>query len=120
MNFEQILSNAKLDLRPLRIETLQVNLGKLYNQACKHCHVGAGPKRTEEMMTRGTVDRCLAVLRSYPQIRNLDITGGTPELNDHSEYFVTTDSTLETAIMSDGLCPQPDSNRCYKLEKLVS
>ena len=45
MDFEQSLAEQNLDLRPVSIETLQVNLGKLCNQACKHCHVDAGPKR---------------------------------------------------------------------------
>ena len=87
MEFETKLAEQKLTLKPLSIETLQVNLGKLCNQACKHCHVDAGPKRTE-MMTRESVDRCLEILAQYPQIVKLDITGGAPELNDHFCYFV--------------------------------
>jgi radical SAM/Cys-rich protein len=98
MNFEQTLATVNLDLRPLSIESLQVNLGKLCNQACKHCHVDAGPKRTE-MMSRSAIDRCLDILRSYPQIVNLDITGGAPELNDHFQYFVTEAKALDKHVM---------------------
>lgn len=87
MDFEQKLAEHELHLNALSLETLQVNVGKLCNQACKHCHVDAGPKRTE-MMTREGVDRCLEILARYPQIKNLDITGGAPELSDHFDYFV--------------------------------
>jgi radical SAM/Cys-rich protein len=83
MDFAKTLAEQKLDLRPLSIETLQVNLGKLCNQACKHCHVDAGPKR-REMMSVEAVDRCLEILRQYGQIQTLDITGGAPEL--HGEF----------------------------------
>jgi radical SAM/Cys-rich protein len=61
--------------------TLQVNVGKLCNQACHHCHVDAGPKRTERM-TRATAERVLDLLAS-PGIETLDITGGAPELNEN-------------------------------------
>jgi radical SAM/Cys-rich protein len=68
------------------VETLQVNVGKLCNQACKHCHVDAGPKRTE-IMSRTVVDACLNVLRTY-SIPTLDITGGAPELIPDFRYLV--------------------------------
>ena len=86
-NFERALVSRGLDLRPLSVETLQVNVGKLCNQACKHCHVDAGPKRTE-MMSRQAVNRCLEILAAHTQIKNLDITGGAPELNEHFDFFV--------------------------------
>ncbi len=98
MVFEQTVAEARLNLRPLSIDTIQVNLGKLCNQACKHCHVDAGPKRTE-MMDKSAIDRCLEILRLYPQITNLDITGGAPELNDHFEYFVTEARALSRHVM---------------------
>ncbi|MEO8167666.1 MAG: arsenosugar biosynthesis radical SAM (seleno)protein ArsS, partial [bacterium] len=98
MNFETTLVDHTLDLSPLTIETFQVNVGKLCNQACKHCHVDAGPKRTE-MMTREAIDRCLEILSRYPQIKNLDITGGAPELSDHFDYFVVEAKKLGKHIM---------------------
>jgi len=70
------------------IATLQVNLGKLCNQTCQHCHVDAGPQRTE-IMTRDTMDHILHVLQQHPQIGTIDITGGAPEMNPHFEYVVT-------------------------------
>jgi radical SAM/Cys-rich protein len=69
------------------IETLQVNVGKLCNQACKHCHVDASPIRTE-IMSRKVVDACLKVLREN-RIKTLDITGGAPEMIPDFRYFVT-------------------------------
>jgi radical SAM/Cys-rich protein len=98
MNFEATLVKHSLRIRPLGIETLQVNLGKLCNQACRHCHVDAGPKRTE-MMTREGIDRCLEILRAYPGIRNLDITGGAPELSEHFRYLVQGGRSLGRHVM---------------------
>ena len=60
--------------------TLQVNLGKLCNQACRHCHVDAGPTRTE-LMDAATAERVLAVVQANPSLVTVDITGGAPELN---------------------------------------
>src|SRR5437867_145896 len=98
MDFEQTLIEMNLELKPITIETLQVNVGKLCNQACKHCHVDAGPKRTE-MMTRPAVNRCLEILVAHPQIKNLDITGGAPELNDNFDYFVIEARKLNRHVM---------------------
>lgn len=74
-------------LRRAKLETLQVNLGYRCNQQCLHCHVNAGPRRREEMDGQ-TVDEVLA-LASAAGVRNLDITGGAPELNPHFRRMVT-------------------------------
>lgn len=74
-------------LRALRIDTLQVNVGKLCNQTCTHCHVDAGPARTE-IMTRETADAVVSVVRRHPELRTVDLTGGAPEMNPHFEYLV--------------------------------
>ena len=77
------------DFPPLRrrgIETLQVNLGYTCNQSCTHCHVNAGPNRTEQM-DRATVDLVLAALAAR-RIGTLDLTGGAPELNAHFRDLV--------------------------------
>jgi len=87
LSFLNVLQHHGLTLSPVSVETLQVNLGKLCNQACQHCHVDASPYRTEQM-DRRTVDQCLAVLRENPGIKNLDITGGAPELNAEFDDFV--------------------------------
>ena len=67
-------------LRRRSVETLQVNLGYRCNQSCLHCHVNAGPNRTEEM-SHDTVDAVIAFLTASPDVRTLDLTGGAPELN---------------------------------------
>ncbi len=81
---------AEADLFPLTttgIEILQINVGKLCNQTCKHCHVDAGPDRTESM-TAETADLCLAALAAT-DIATFDITGGAPELNPNFRRLVT-------------------------------
>lgn len=85
VSFEQKLGGRHL--RASKIETLQVNVGKLCNQACKHCHVDASPIRTEIMPLK-IVEECLKVLQKY-KIPTLDITGGAPELIPDFRYFVT-------------------------------
>jgi radical SAM/Cys-rich protein len=74
-------------LRRGRLETLQVNLGYRCNQSCLHCHVNAGPKRTEEM-SGAVIDSVLAFIERR-RIATLDITGGAPELNAHFRRLVT-------------------------------
>lgn len=69
------------------IDTLQANLGRRCNQACRHCHVEAGPARTESM-SRHRVDTVLEVLRNNP-IGRLDLTGGAPELHPDFEHLVS-------------------------------
>jgi radical SAM/Cys-rich protein len=75
------------ELRPAAIDIFQINVGKLCNMTCKHCHVDAGPDRTEEMMSLETVDLCLAAL-DRTRAHTVDITGGAPELNPHFRYLV--------------------------------
>jgi len=77
------------DFPPLRrreLATLQVNLGYTCNQSCLHCHVNAGPKRTEQM-DAATIDLVLAVTKAR-SIGTIDVTGGAPELNPHFRRLV--------------------------------
>jgi len=69
--------------RPLtknQIKVLQINLGKRCNLACTHCHVEAGPKRTEELSPE-VCDELIEVIHRFPQIKIVDLTGGAPEMN---------------------------------------
>ncbi len=68
------------------VEVLQLNLGRKCNQTCVHCHVDAGPDRTEDM-SRATADRCLEILAAT-DIPTVDITGGAPEMSTQFEYLV--------------------------------
>jgi radical SAM/Cys-rich protein len=78
-------------------DTLQVNLGYTCNQSCVHCHVNAGPTRTEQM-TRETVDQVIAVLRTG-RMKTLDLTGGAPEMNRHFRYLVEQARALDVAVI---------------------
>lgn len=85
--FQQKLESIGLyPLKPTGIQIFQVNLGKMCNQVCKHCHVDAGPDR-KEIMTRETMQLCLDILRSCP-VETVDLTGGAPELNPNFRWFV--------------------------------
>lgn len=70
------------------LEILQVNLGYLCNLSCTHCHVNAGPRRTE-LMDRQTVDEILEYIDNHSAIHTLDLTGGAPEMNPQFRYLVT-------------------------------
>jgi radical SAM/Cys-rich protein len=73
-------------IRRTRLEILQANLGYRCNQRCIHCHVNAGPERTE-IMDRATIDQVIAFLNSSG-LRQLDLTGGAPEMNPHFRHLV--------------------------------
>jgi radical SAM/Cys-rich protein len=82
---------AATDFPPLRrraVDTLQVNLGYRCNQSCVHCHVNAGPNRTEEMAPE-TIEAVLAFLAANRSVRTLDLTGGAPELNPRFRSLVS-------------------------------
>lgn len=84
-------------IRRRQVETLQVNLGYRCNQTCVHCHVNAGPTRTEEMDLK-TVDHVLA-LAAASGIKTLDVTGGAPELNPHFRYLVRNARRLDMHVI---------------------
>ncbi len=73
-------------LRSARIQVLQINVGKRCNQVCHHCHVDAGPDRTE-VMSREVMEQCLRVL-DQTDIQTVDITGGAPELHPDFRWLV--------------------------------
>src|SRR4051812_11273944 len=84
--FAQKLAEHHLTLRRARLETLQVNVGRKCNQACRHCHVDAGPWRTE-MISESTAHRVADWITTHkPAV--VDITGGAPELSEYFRYLV--------------------------------
>lgn len=85
-------------LRADRLDTLQINVGKLCNQACRHCHVDAGPHRTERM-GRKVADRIIELLAKTSGLECLDITGGAPELNPNFRYLVREARALGRAVI---------------------
>ncbi len=74
-------------LRAGAVTTLQINVGKKCNQACRHCHVDASPLRTE-VMADDVVEACLDVLARHPEVDTLDVTGGAPELHERFREMV--------------------------------
>lgn len=97
-DFQKKISEYNLNSSAESIRTLQVNITKLCNQACLHCHVDASPKRTEQMDKR-TIGRCIEILKHHDEIQNLDITGGAPELNPGFDYLVEEAKKLDKHIM---------------------
>ena len=93
--FAQKLAQHSLSLRRGRPEILQVNVGKLCNLTCVHCHVNAGPKR-KEIMTRDTIDRIIDWL-AKTEIPTVDLTGGAPEMIPDFRNFVDRVKELQLA-----------------------
>ena len=73
-------------LKPTNLDIFQVNVGKMCNQVCKHCHVDAGPDR-KEIMTVETMQQCLDVLKKH-KFSIIDLTGGAPEMNPNFRWFI--------------------------------
>lgn len=86
------------DFKPTGIDIFQINIGKLCNQTCAHCHVDAGPDKKQENMSRETLEICLDILSKY-NIKTVDITGGAPEMNPHFRWFVEECRRLGKTVM---------------------
>lgn len=96
--FEERIAAAGLPpLAASGIEIFQINVGKFCNQTCRHCHVDAGPERTEQM-SRETAELCIRAL-SQTDIPTLDITGGAPELNPSFRWLVQEARALGRHVM---------------------
>lgn len=94
---KQLHDMGLLPLKPTGIDILQINVGKMCNQVCKHCHVDAGPDR-KEIMTRETMQLCLDALKDS-SISSVDLTGGAPEMNPDFRWFVEELSALGKQII---------------------
>jgi radical SAM/Cys-rich protein len=110
------------------VRVLQVNVGKLCNQACHHCHVDAGPKRTESM-TRPTAERVAALLAQSSGVATLDLTGGAPELNPHFAFLLEHATALGrhvivrcnlTVLFAPGMQDLPQLYRDHAVELVCS
>ena len=96
--FDHALETSGLfPLQATGIEVFQINVGKLCNQTCHHCHVDAGPDRSE-VMTRETAELCIEAL-ARTEIPTVDITGGAPELNPNFRFLVTESKRLGRHVM---------------------
>jgi len=97
--FENKLKQIDLyPLKPTGIEIFQINVGKMCNQVCKHCHVDAGPDR-KEIMTKDTMQLCLNILKNH-SIKTVDLTGGAPEMNPNFRWFVKEIKKLDKHIIN--------------------
>lgn len=94
---QRLLEIGLLPLKPTGIDILQINVGKMCNQVCKHCHVDAGPDR-KEIMTKETMQLCLDALNGS-SVTTVDLTGGAPEMNPNFRWFVEELSALGKQII---------------------
>jgi radical SAM/Cys-rich protein len=94
---DKVSAMGMFPLQSAEVEIFQINVGKMCNQVCKHCHVDAGPDR-KEIMTRETMDLCLAILKTS-SIKTVDLTGGAPEMNPHFRWFVEEIKALDKHII---------------------
>ena len=97
-DFETQLRRHGMELPPLAVGTLQVNITRMCNQVCRHCHVDASPARRETMSAEG-IARCVEILARHPQIAKLDLTGGAPELHPGFDRFVEDARALGKHVM---------------------
>ena len=97
--FDQVMAHAGLPpLRRRDTQTLQVNLGKRCNQACRHCHVDASPNRTEAASDE-VIERILWLLNRTPEVTTVDITGGAPELHPSFRRLVARARAMGRHVM---------------------
>jgi len=97
-SFESKLKDMGMNsLKPVGIDVFQVNVGKMCNQVCKHCHVDAGPDR-KEIMTRETMQQILDAMKGMP-VKTVDLTGGAPEMNPDFRWFVEQLSEMGAEII---------------------
>jgi radical SAM/Cys-rich protein len=96
--FQQKLEEIGLyPLNATHVEVFQVNVGKMCNQVCKHCHVDAAPDR-KEIMTTTTMQQCIDVIKRNPSLKIVDLTGGAPEMNPAFRWFVEEIKNANPAI----------------------
>ncbi|MEM9340823.1 MAG: arsenosugar biosynthesis radical SAM (seleno)protein ArsS [Bacteroidota bacterium] len=93
----KLLEMGHATLKPTKVDIFQINVGKMCNQVCAHCHVDAGPGR-KEIMTRETMQQCLDALKGT-DISTIDLTGGAPEMNPNFRWFVEELSKLGKHII---------------------
>jgi radical SAM/Cys-rich protein len=85
-------------LRPSSLKTFQINVGRVCNQTCRHCHVDASPTRTE-MMSQETMECCLSAISLAPGVDTIDITGGAPEMNPGFSFLVKESRSLKKHVI---------------------
>jgi len=94
---QQLRQCGSYPLKAVAVNTLQMNITRKCNLACKHCHVQAGPHRTE-MMSRETISRCVRAAE-HPAVTTIDITGGSPEMHSNIEWLISQMSQLGKRVL---------------------
>lgn len=94
---DKLKESSQFPLKSRKIEILQLNVGRVCNLNCKHCHVEAGPDR-EETMPRHIFEKCLDILKNS-DVGTVDITGGAPEMNPNLKWFIAEVSRLNRRLM---------------------
>jgi radical SAM/Cys-rich protein len=113
--FALMLKRKGLELVRGESNTLQVNVGFLCNQACRHCHLEAGPA-SRAVMSAGTVDELIKLARRF-RFQVIDITGGAPEMNSHLGRMISELSPLTSRLMlRSNLTAITDTEREFLLE----
>ncbi len=124
---ESLQSHGLAPLTATGLQVFQMNLGKMCNQTCKHCHVDAGPDR-KEIMTRETMEACLRAL-AKTEIPTVDLTGGAPELNPNFRWLVERlreqdrhiiDRCNLTILLAKGFTELPDFFARHRVEVIAS
>ena len=127
-SFKSRLSQCGVELRKREIDILQVNVGKLCNMTCVHCHVEAGPTKTKENMSRETAEAVVRFL-DLSGAKTLDITGGAPEMNPYFKYLVieaksrnmrVIDRCNLTIFYKEGMSDLPDFLARHEVEIVAS
>lgn len=126
--FESKLAEHQISaLTSTGIEILQINVGKVCNQTCTHCHVDAGPDRKESMSH--SVARLIVGMLDRPEIKTLDITGGAPEMNDQFRWLVEEATTRGkhvidrcnlTILLANGFKDLPEFLAKHRVEVIAS
>lgn len=98
-HFDAFASRLGQPLKPELPQIFQINIGKLCNQTCAHCHVDAGPDKKVENMDKATLEKCLTIIKNH-NIPIVDITGGAPEMNPHFRWFVESCTALGKKVMN--------------------
>ena len=126
--FQNKLAEINQPLKKNKIEILQVNLGKLCNLTCVHCHVEAGPTKTKENMNRETAEAVVKFMDAS-KVPTLDLTGGAPELNPNFRYLVLEAKKREmhvidrcnlTVFYEPGMEDLPDFLKRHEVEIIAS
>lgn len=125
-SFEASVEDKSL-LETTEMSVLQINVGRLCNLACKHCHVEAGPNRTE-IMGKDVFEACLKIYKAWG-FKTIDITGGAPEMNPHFRWFVEEASkicghvivrTNLTILLEEGYTDLPQFYADHKINVVCS